>query len=118
MTSHIKLQNSHQDFDPAFLTQLPALEKAMAAQGFDPSAFVIAKSRRRAFAEYTVYVRGRSFSVYEPDDMNFLAYFDRLCFPDDRTHDSPVMQALHTENNRLEAMIAWLECWLDRRILS
>lgn len=116
--SHIKLHNSYQDFDPAFLTHLPALEKAMAARGFDPSAFAIIKSRRRASAEYTVYVRGRSFSVTEPDDMNFLAYFDRLCFPGDHRHHSPVGHASQMEKKRLEAMMAWLECWLDRRILS
>jgi hypothetical protein len=31
--------------------------------------------------EYTVFVKGRSFTVTQPDDLSFLAYFYRLCDP-------------------------------------
>jgi hypothetical protein len=47
MTEHIKLQSSYGDFDPAFVKQLPALEKAMIDQGLHPSDFVIAKNEAR-----------------------------------------------------------------------
>src|ERR1019366_483056 len=84
MTAHIKLQSSYGDFDPAFVKQLPALEKAMIDQGLDPSAFVIAKNLAQqprlpiAFRpdgnplEYTVFVKGRSFTrCLPPSSISF-----------------------------------------------
>ena len=41
---HIKLQSSVGDFSPEFVKSLPALEKAMIAQGLDPSAFIISRN--------------------------------------------------------------------------
>jgi hypothetical protein len=88
---HIKLQTSFGDFDPAFLRELPALEKAMIDQGLHPSDFVIAKDEARGPRlplvyrpdgtppEYTVFVKGRSFTVRQPDDLSFLTYFYGLC---------------------------------------
>jgi hypothetical protein len=130
MTAHIKLQSSYGDFDPAFVQQLPALEKAMIDQGLQPSDFVIAKDETRgprlpiAYRpggtppEYTVFVKGRSFTVRQPDDMSFLAYFYRLCVPAPEEKDAPhsVAQALHSEEKKLEALIGRLERWLNKPI--
>jgi hypothetical protein len=84
MTAPIKLQSSYGDFDPAFVKQLPAMEKAMIDQGLDPSAFVIAKNLAQqprlpiAFRpdgnplEYTVFVKGRSFTrCLPPSSISF-----------------------------------------------
>ena len=130
MTAHIKLQSSYGDFDPAFVKELPALEKAMIDEGLNPSAFVIAKNLAQiphlpiAFRldgtplEYTVFVKDRSFTVTQPDDMSFLAYFYRLCVPAPEEKDAPhtVAQALHSEEKKLEALIGRLERWLDKPI--
>ena len=130
MTAHIKLQSSYGDFDPAFVQQLPALEKAMIDQGLQPSDFVIAKDETRgprlpiAYRpggtppEYTVFVKGRSFTVRQPDDMSFLAYFYRLCVPAPEEKDAPhsVAQALHSEEKKLEALIGRLKRWLNKPI--
>jgi hypothetical protein len=126
---HIKLQSSHGDFDPAFVKELPALEKAMIDHGIDPSNFVIAKDTasgpRLPIAyrpdgnplEYTVFVKGRSFAVTQPDDMSFLAYFYSLCVPLE-PKDAPHSAAhlLHTEEKRIEALIGRLEKWLNKPI--
>jgi hypothetical protein len=130
MTAHIKLQSSYGDFDPAFVKELPALEKAMIDEGLNPSAFVIAKNLAQishlpiAFRpdgnplEYTVFVKDRSFTVTQPDDMSFLAYFYRLCVPAPEEKDAPhsVAQALHSEEKKLEALIGRLERWLNKPI--
>ena len=130
MTAHIKLQSSYGDFDPAFVQQLPALEKAMIDQGLQPSDFVIAKDEARgprlpiAYRpggtppEYTVFVKGRSFTVTQPDDLSFLTYFYRLCVPAHEKKDAPhsVAHALHSEEKKLEALNGRLERWLDKPI--
>lgn len=130
MTAQIKLQSSYGDFDTAFVKELPALEKAMIDEGLNPSAFVIAKNLAQiphlpiAFRpdgtplEYTVFVKDRSFTVTQPDDMSFLAYFYRLCVPAPEEKDAPhtVAQALHSEEKKLEALIGRLERWLDKPI--
>ena len=101
MTGHIKLQSSYGNFGSGFRKQLPGLEKAMIDQGLDPAAFVISKDAARvprlpiAFrpnghpAEYTVFVKGRSFTVAQPDDLSFLDYFYRLCVPPNETEEDP-----------------------------
>ena len=130
MTAHIKLQSSYGDFDSAFVKQLPALEKAMIDQGLDPSAFVIAKNLAQqprlpiAFRpdgnplEYTVFVKGRSFTVTQSDNLSFLTYFYRLCVPALEKKDAPhsVAHTLHSEEKKLEALIGRLERWLDKPI--
>jgi hypothetical protein len=130
MIAHIKLQSSCGDFDPAFVKELSALEKAMIDEGLNPSAFVIAKNLAQiphlpiAFRpdgnplEYTVFVKDRSFTVTQPDDMSFLAYFYRLCVPAPEEKDTPhsVAQALHSEEKKLEALIGRLERWLNKPI--
>jgi hypothetical protein len=83
---HIKLQSSYGDFSGEFVKQLPAPEKAMTDHGIDPANFVIAKDLAGGPRvpigyrpdgnplEYTVFVKGRSFNVTQPDDLSFLAY--------------------------------------------
>lgn len=126
---HIKLQSSYGDFSPEFVRELPALEKAMTEHGIDPANFVIAKDMARvtplpiAFRpdgnplEYTVFVKGRSFTVTQPDDMSFLTYFYGLCVPP-KPHDAPHSAAhlLHTEEKKLEALIGRLERWFNKPI--
>ena len=126
---HIKLQSSVGDFSPDFVKALPALEKAMTDHGVDPSNFVIAKDQARVTSlpiafrpdgdplEYTVFVKGRSFTVTQPNDMNFLAYFYSLCVPP-KQEDAPhsIAHAVHSEEKKLEALIARLEAWFDKPI--
>ena len=90
---HIKLQSSVGDFSPEFVERLPVLEKAMREHGLDPSAFVIATNMAQStflpiafrpdgnLLEYTVFVKDRSFTVTQPNDMRFLEYFYELCVP-------------------------------------
>jgi hypothetical protein len=78
---HIKLQSSVGDFSPEFVERLPVLEKAMRDHGLDPSAFVIARKLAQStflqiafrpdgnLLEYTVFVKDRSFTVTQPNDM-------------------------------------------------
>ncbi|HZL40695.1 MAG TPA: hypothetical protein VFC45_10515 [Pseudolabrys sp.] len=126
---HIRLQSSIGDFSPDFVKALPALEKTMTDHGIDPSNFVIAKDMARVtplpFAyrpdgnslEYTVFVKGRSFTVTQPNDMSFLAYFYSLCAPPEHK-DAPhsIAHAVHTEEKKLEALIARLETWFNKPI--
>jgi hypothetical protein len=128
--THIVLQSSYGDFDSAFRKRLPALEKAMIDQGLHPSDFVIAKdlaqNPRLPIAyrpngnplEYTVFVKGRSFTVTQPDDMSFLRYFYRLCVPDVEKKDDPrsIAHKMHSEEKKLEAVIGRLERWLNKPI--
>jgi hypothetical protein len=37
-----------------------------------------------------VFVKGRSFTVRQPDDLSFLAYFYRLCVPAPENKESAV----------------------------
>jgi hypothetical protein len=99
---HIKLQSSVGDFSPEFVKELPALEKAMREHKLDPSDFVIARNMAQStylpivyrpdgnLLEYTVFVKGRSFTVTQPNDMRFLEYFHELCVAKDerlRSHE-------------------------------
>jgi hypothetical protein len=128
--SHITLQSSYGDFDPAFRKRLPALEQAMLAQGLHPADFVIAKDLAQNPRlpivyrpdgnpmEYTVLVKGRSFTVTQPDDMSFLRYFYRLCVPEVAKKDDPhsIAHTLHSEEKKLAAVIGRLERWLNKPI--
>ena len=86
----IKLQSTVGDFAPEFVRQLPEVEADMRAHGLEPSAFVISKDRAGPpafplvtpfFHEYTVFVGDESFTVTEPNDMSFLAFFQKRCMP-------------------------------------
>lgn len=126
---HIKLQSSYGDFSAEFVKELPALEKAMTDHGIDPANFVISKDLASGPRlpiyyrpdgnplEYTVFVKGRSFTVRQPDDLSFLAYFYQLCVPPEHK-DAPHSAAhlLHSEEKKLEALIGRLEKWLNKPI--
>lgn len=129
MHGHIKLQVPVGDFDPAFIKQLPALERAMVAEGLDPAAFVIAKDRAQAPAlplayrpdghpiEYTVFVKGRSFTVTQPDDLSFLADFYRLCVAaTDKAAPVRAAPKAQSAEQKLEALIGRLESWFEKPI--
>jgi hypothetical protein len=100
-TRHIMLQTSCGAFSKEFLEKLPAVEKAMRAKGLDPAGFVIAKDRsqvpRLTIAwrptgtpvDYTIFVKGKSFTVTQPSDTAFLAYFYELCMAADDTGVRP-----------------------------
>jgi hypothetical protein len=130
MTHCIKLQTSCGEFDPKFMKALPALEKAMTAHGVDPADFLIAKDHAAGPllpiyyrpdgnpVEYTVFVKGQSFSVRQPDDMSFMAYFYGLCAPpaakDDAGH--PIAHASHEQEKKLHAFTKKIEAWFNKPI--
>lgn len=126
MAGRIVLQSSCEPFDESFLARLPVVEKAMLAQGLDPSAFVIAKDDARVTrlpiayrpdghpAEYTVTVRGRSFTVTQPNDVAFLQYFYALCLRRPAKEDAHLFA--HTPEKKVEAFINRLERWLNEPI--
>jgi hypothetical protein len=128
MPQHVKLQSSCGDFSPEFMKELPVIEKAMIAHGLDPARFVISKDSARtpllpiAFRpdgnpkEYTVFVKGRSFTVAQPSDTSFLSYFYELCVaPDEK--EGFFAHALHVEEKKLEAVIRRLEKWLNKPVV-
>jgi hypothetical protein len=98
----ITLQGTAGGFSAEFVRKLPEVERAMAAHGLDPADFIISKDNAASsnarplgpfFYDYTVFVGTENFTVTEPNDARFLAYFmDRILAPDDapapRTHDS------------------------------
>ena len=101
----------------------------MTDHGIDPANFVISKDLAGGPRlpivyrpdgnplEYTVFVKGRSFTVTQPDDLSFLAYFYRLCVPAEHK-DAPHSAAhlLHAQEKKLEALIGRLETWLNKPI--
>jgi len=130
MTTHIKLQSSCGDFSDAFVKRLPALEKAMIKQGLDPSDFVIAKdpSHRPLLpyvfrmtgnpVDYTVFVKGESFTVTHPDDLSFLKYFYQRCVSDAESEDDPDYAAdkQPSANNKLAPWVGRLIAWFNKPI--
>ncbi len=123
---HIKLQSSVGDFSPEFVKSLPALEKAMIAQGLDPSAFIISRNMAQSTylpiayrpdgnsLEYTVFVKDRSFTVTQPNDMRFLEYFYELCVPP-ANKDDPHSK-LHSAEQKLESLFMRAARWLNKPI--
>jgi hypothetical protein len=94
----ITLQSTIGGFSAEFMRRLPKLEQAMAANGLDPSEFVISKDRATPatvpligpfFYEYTVFFGDEKFTVTEPNDIRFLEYFyDRCVAPDEAGPDT------------------------------
>ncbi|WP_338691759.1 hypothetical protein V5279_36175 [Bradyrhizobium sp. 26S5] len=79
----ITLQSTVGGFSAEFTSKLPALERAMTEGGLEPSDFVFSKDSAAPaampfvgpfFYDYTVFTGGESFTVTEPNDMQFLAY--------------------------------------------
>jgi hypothetical protein len=123
---HIKLQSSVGDFSPEFVERLPALEKAMRDHGLDPSAFVIARNMAQStflpiafrpdgnLLEYTVFVKDRSFTVTQANDMRFLEYFYELCVPPE--HKTDPHSTLHTTEQKLDSLFGHAARWLNKPI--
>jgi hypothetical protein len=98
----ITLQGTAGGFSAEFMRQLPELERAMAARGLDANDFIVSKDNAASanarplgpfFYDYTVFVGGEHFTVTEPNDARFLAYFmDRILAADEapapRRHDT------------------------------
>lgn len=88
----ITLQGTAGGFSDQFLARIPELERTMTAQGLDPSDFIISKDNAASsnarplgpfFYDYTVFIGDDSFTVTEPNDTRFLAYFiDRILAPE------------------------------------
>jgi hypothetical protein len=89
----ITLQGTAGGFSTEFMGKLPELERAMAAHGLEPGDFIISKDNAASsnarplgpfFYDYTVFVGDENFTVTEPNDARFLAYFmDRILAPDE-----------------------------------
>jgi hypothetical protein len=114
----ITLQSTVGGFSSEFMHRLPEVEKAMLAQGLEPSAFVISKDiastalplGARSFFEYTVFIRHEHFTVTEPDDITFLDYFYQRCVaPDDEDETAPA-------RTRRPGLIRRLFRWMERPI--
>jgi hypothetical protein len=119
----IQLQCSVGGFDPEFLALLPALEKAMLANGMEPSDFIIAKDRTdfpdlpvfirpggNPFA-YTVFVKDQSFTVTERSDLSFYRYLYSLCSASGA--EAPVrpgllLSVLRKVHGRVGNFVQWL----------
>jgi hypothetical protein len=80
MPVRIELQTTVTPFDASFLEFLPVVEKAMIDHGLNPRDFIIAKDAtqfnsypglRQRFHSYTVFVRGKNFTVLQPTDRRF-----------------------------------------------
>jgi hypothetical protein len=114
----ITLQSTVGGFSSEFMHRLPVVEKAMVAQGLEPSAFVISKDRAAPpafplgpfFYEYTVFVGEEHFIVTEPNDSRFLDYFYQRCVaPDDEDETAPARP-------RRPGLIRRLFRWMERPI--
>ncbi len=129
MTGHIQLQSSIGAFDESFRKRLPAVEQAIREHGIDPAAFVIAKDAAHLTrlpiayrpdghpTEYTVFVKGRSFTVTQPSDLAFLEYFYALCVAyEHKDEPHSLAHAVHDGEKKLQALIGRLERWLDKPI--
>jgi hypothetical protein len=112
----ITLQSTIGGFDADFRRQLPQLEVTMEEHGLEPSDFVIAKNTARfpvpylnlapevgGQYDYTVFVRGESFTVTQRSDKVFLDYFTKICFAEN-TGES--------EWQKLERLLERLKRWL------
>ena len=95
----IQLQSTVGGFTPEFMRSLALVEADMRAHGLEPSEFVISKDRAGPpavplmdpfFYDYTVSFGGESFTVTEPSDMSFLAYFHRRCIAGSESDDKPL----------------------------
>ena len=123
---HIKLQSSVGDFSPEFVKALPALEKAMREHGLDAADFVIARNLAQGphlpifyrpdgnLLDYTVFVKERSFTVTQPNDMRFLEYFYELCTAPKHEDDSHSL--LHPAEQKLESLFRRAARWLNKPI--
>jgi hypothetical protein len=119
----ITLQSTVGGFSPQFMRRLPAVEQAMIAHGLEPSQFVISKDWATPatapfigpfFYDYTVFVGEESFTVTEPNDIQFLDYFyDRCIAEDDPEDDAAPEQAPRT---RRPGLINRVFLWMTQPV--
>ena len=64
--------------------------------------------------EYTVFVKDRSFTVTQANDMRFLEYFYELCVPP--KHADAPHSKLHTADEKLESLFMRAARWLNKPI--
>ncbi len=110
----ITLQSTVGGFSSEFMRRLPQLEQAMVAHGLEPSRFLISKDPAATatvpligpfFHAYTVFVGDEHFSVTEPNDLEFLDYFHRLCIAAD---EAPQAQR-RPRNGLISRIFRWME---------
>jgi hypothetical protein len=120
----ITLQSTVGGFSSEFMHRLPVVEKAMVAQGLEPSAFVISKDRAAPpafplapfFYEYTVFVGEEHFIVTEPNDSRFLEFFYQRCVaPDDKDGANEADEAA-PQRRRRAGLIHRIFRWMERPI--
>ncbi len=109
------IELSGSEFEADFLEQMPAVEKALIAHGFDPSAFFVTKSPNGTYRpyslgvryyDYTVAVGDESFTVTYPGDLSFLEFFLARCVAVDDA-DKPL-----PPDHKPSAAIGGLARWL------
>jgi hypothetical protein len=114
---HIGLQAILTPFDDSFVKFLPVVEKAMIDHGLNPSDFVIAKDNtqfnaypglRPKLHTYTVFVKGRDFTVIQPNDEAFLKYFYDRCVAPEEVAPSP--------EHKMQGIIGRLLHWLNQPV--
>jgi hypothetical protein len=117
MPVRIELQTTVTPFDASFLEFLPVVEKAMIDHGLNPRDFIIAKDAtqfnsypglRQRFHSYTVFVRGKNFTVLQPTDSAFLKYFYDRCVAPEEVAPSP--------EHKLQGIIGRLLHWLNQPV--
>lgn len=128
MTHRITLQSSYGDFSREFRECLPTVEKAMIEVGLDPHDFIISKNLDRTphltilfrptgnEAEYTVFVKGKFFSVVQPSDTDFLKYFYDLCVASGGDQARLPSGTQHRPAKRPEGLFARVGRWLNKPI--
>jgi hypothetical protein len=113
----IRLQTTVTPFDDSFIKFLPVVEKAMIDHGLDPSDFIIAKDDtqfnsypglRQRFHNYSVFVRGKEFTVMQPTDGAFLKYFYDRCVAPEEVAPSP--------EHKLQGIVGRLLHWLNQPV--
>ena len=109
----ITLQSTVGGFSPEFMRKLPQLEQAMVAHGLEPSEFVISKDRASPegpwigpfFYSYTVFFGGESFSVTEPNDLQFYDYIYDRCIAEG---DEPPLEARPRRPGLISRLFRWM----------
>ena len=113
----IKLQSTIAGFTPEFMRKLPLVEADMRAHGLEPSEFVISKDRAAPpavplmspfFYEYTVFVADDSFTVTEPNDMSFLAFFHKRCIAEDEDEERRLPKLRQPNPGLFRRFLRWM----------
>ncbi len=109
----IILQSTVGGFSAEFMRKLPLIENAMREHGLETWRFVISKDRATPatvpftgpfFYDYTVFFGEESFTVTEPNDLQFLDYFYKRCI------------AAEKRPSRRRSLIARMFRWMGQPI--